>query len=102
MDLTLKQRIFIKNYLKNGNATEAAVVAYKVKNRNVAGVIASENLRKPNIVNAIIRSLDKCGLSDNYLAIGLRQIIESGTGIKANAETTTKGIELAFKLHKYL
>ncbi|HUV42971.1 MAG TPA: terminase small subunit [Patescibacteria group bacterium] len=37
MKLTFKQRLFIANYLKTGNATKAAARAYNVKSRNVAG-----------------------------------------------------------------
>ncbi len=49
--LTRKQRIFIEWWLAHpkASATEAAVQAYDVKNRNVANAIAAENLAKPSI-----------------------------------------------------
>ena len=47
--LTSKQAKFAKEYLETGNATEAAVRAYKPKNRATARSIGSENLTKPNI-----------------------------------------------------
>ena len=51
MTLSIKQRRFIDHYLESGNATEAAKRAgYSEK---TAAVIGSENLRKPNIRDAI-------------------------------------------------
>lgn len=47
--ITNKQKKFIDEYLNIGNATEAAMQAYKPKNRATARSIGSENLTKPNI-----------------------------------------------------
>jgi len=44
--LTLKQRKWIKEYIETGNATEAAMRIYDVKDREVAANIGSENVRK--------------------------------------------------------
>jgi phage terminase small subunit len=49
MELSRKQEKFADEYVKTGNATEAAMAAYKPKNRNTAHSIGSENLRKPAI-----------------------------------------------------
>lgn len=55
--LTLKQRRFIDAYIETGNATEAARRAgYREK---AAYAIGAENLRKPQIQNAIQERLDK-------------------------------------------
>ena len=61
--LSLKQQKFISDYLKTGNATEAALRNYDVKDRSVARRIGSENLSKPDI-RALLdsfaaRSLDR-------------------------------------------
>jgi phage terminase small subunit len=63
--LTDLQAEFVNQYFLCGlNATEAVVQAgYKVKNRNVAGVIGSENLRKPKIRNAIDERLQENAMS---------------------------------------
>ena len=47
--MTLKQKKFSNIYLESGNATEAAMQAYKPKKRATARSIGSENLTKPNI-----------------------------------------------------
>jgi hypothetical protein len=46
MDLTLKQRKWIKEYIETGNATEAAMRVYDCKDRDSANAIGSENLAK--------------------------------------------------------
>ena len=46
---TPKQKIFIDEYTKTGNATEAASKAYKCNNRMTAASIGKENLWKPYI-----------------------------------------------------
>jgi len=51
--LTKKQRIFVKEYIKNENGTQSALKAYDTKSENVANVIAVENLRKPMIVEVL-------------------------------------------------
>lgn len=52
--LSKKQKGFVKDYIKTGNATEAAERNYNVKNRNVANNIGAENLAKPSIVKEIM------------------------------------------------
>lgn len=47
--LTLKQQRYIEEYLKTGNATEAASKVYNTKNRDVAKSIWCENFTKPYI-----------------------------------------------------
>jgi phage terminase small subunit len=72
MPLTARQRSFIANYIKDPNATQAAVAAgYSVK---TAQVIGSENLRKPLVREAIEKALAKNGLSIDRVAEELRRI----------------------------
>lgn len=55
--LTKKQREFVKEYVDTGNGTKAALEVYDTDSINTASSIASENLRKPNIINAIQEAL---------------------------------------------
>ncbi len=48
-DLTLKQSRFLQEYIRTGNATEAAMLTYDCKDRVVARVIGSQNLSKLNV-----------------------------------------------------
>lgn len=60
---TLKEKKFVQEYLKTGNATEAASRSYLVKNRNVAKVIGAQNLTKLNFTDYF----DQLGLDDQSL-----------------------------------
>ena len=62
--LTIKQRKFVKTYVKNeGNGTQAVLESYKIDNPNTAGAIASENLRKPKIKEALEKALVKLDIT---------------------------------------
>lgn len=65
--LTHKQRAFAMEYVKDWNATQAAIRAgYSTE---TAGVIGHENLRKPEIRRFIDYRLEEIGLtSDRILA----------------------------------
>jgi hypothetical protein len=75
--LTLKQIKFADEYLKTGNATEAANCAYKPKNRNTAHAIGAENLRKPTIKRFIEESLEENGLNIQLIAQSLVEDIKN-------------------------
>ena len=81
--LTHKQRQFILNYIRGMSGTEAALNAYKVSSRNTAAVIASENLRKPNIL-ALINALAPKGyiLENSVKAIG--EGLQATKGVKSS------------------
>lgn len=51
--LTPKQEIFVSEYLKTGNATEAARRAGYKGNDNTLAQVGNENLRKPNVVKRL-------------------------------------------------
>ena len=58
MKLTPKQKAFVREYKKNGgNGTKAAIKAGY--SENTADVIATENLRKPNIREALVQEEKK-------------------------------------------
>jgi hypothetical protein len=61
LDLTFKQRKWIKAYIETGNATEAAIKSYDCKgNRVTAANIGSENLAKLQIPDL----MEEMGLTD--------------------------------------
>ena len=57
MALTNKQKAFVKEYLVDLNATQAAIRAKYSK--KTAGAIGEENLKKPDIAKAIQAEMDK-------------------------------------------
>lgn len=64
--LTLKQKRFADEYIKTGNGTQSALNAYDT-NSNTAGVIASENLRKPSVEAYIAKRMNARELSREYV-----------------------------------
>lgn len=55
--LTDRERLFVSEYLVDLNWTQAAIRAWYSK--KTAANIASENLRKPHIINAMAKAKDK-------------------------------------------
>lgn len=61
-ELSKKEKGFVKDIIKTGNATKAALNNYEIESKNkenVAGSIGSENLRKPKIIKALKPALER-------------------------------------------
>lgn len=107
--LTKKEKGFIKDFVKTGNATKAVLKNYDTKNENTAGAIGSENLRKPKIQKAIKSIADQIPdslLVEKHLELlrvpkitrtmkrGLITDIEESTDVQA----LKAGLDMAYKL----
>ncbi len=73
--LTKKREGFVEDYIETGNATEATVRNYDVKDRDVAKAVGSELLTFPNVIEAIENrrkslkdALIEEGITEKYLA----------------------------------
>lgn len=102
-NLTIKQRKFVRAYLKSGNATDAVLEAgYNAKNRITASAIGSEHLARPKIQNAFARAMESAGLTDDYLVERLNKIVYAGTSQialdKANPDQAIRAIDTIAKL----
>ena len=79
--LTAKQSLFVKEYLIDLNATQAAIKAgYSNKS---AKEIGCENLTKPNIAKAIQTAMDK---RSNRLEITQDSVLKNIESLRAKAE----------------
>jgi hypothetical protein len=72
--LTLKQKLFVNEYVKTKNGKKAVLKVYDTKNENVASSIASTMLRKENVKLSIEKILARVGYNpessiDNLIAI---------------------------------
>lgn len=74
--LTIKQAKFTKEYLKTGNGVQAIKKAYGIKDSNTAGVMAHENLRKPNIQEAVQDAAAKLGINPEYVLGGIKEVFD--------------------------
>lgn len=63
--ITVKQSKFIKEYLKDGNGTRAALVAYDTKDKVTAASIAYENLKK--LHNPMSMLMEEMGITPKSL-----------------------------------
>jgi phage terminase small subunit len=105
-DLTLKQRKWIKVYLECGNATEAAMQVYDVKNRDSANAIGSENLAKLSYQEF----LEEAGITDNLIQKKIMEGLDATkvvSAVKTNREAgadSTDFIDVPdfMARHKYL
>ena len=94
--LNTRQARFVRAKTMGHNNTESAIMAGYSKRS--AGVTGSKLLRNTKIIKA----LEDNGLTDSVLAKTIKTNIERGTGIKADANTATKNVELALKLKGYM
>lgn len=101
MGLTAKQNLFVKEYLVDLNATQAAIRAgYSEK---TAHDIGCENLKKPNIAKAIQEAMDarsqRTEITADYVLTGIQDTVERcrETGDAFNPNAALKGFELLGK-----
>lgn len=110
--LTKKEKGFVTEYLKTGNGTLSALKNYEIESEhpaNVAAAIASENLRKPKIAQAIAEALPDGLLAEKHLALlnkkevvtknnvttGEVDVIATG---EIDVQAVAKGLDMAYKL----
>ena len=96
--ITLKQRVFIQKYLESGNGTQSALEAYDTNDPEVASVIASENLTKPNIKDEIQRVLSSKGLTLQDITSKLGTIANE-KDIRPTASDSIRALDILLKLH---
>lgn len=91
MSLTVKQQKFANEYIKSGNATEAAIKAGYSK--KTARSIGQENLTKPDIINYVRKRMKE--ISDSKVA-NQQEILEYLSSVMRGEQTedvaTAKGI----------
>lgn len=113
--LTKKQRGFVKDYVMTGNGTESALANYEIGRVHgtqspevVAASIATENLKKPQIAEAVEKgqqtlksALEKQGVTPEKIAKKIDQLLddEDGTNIDKGLKHATAiyGVEDAQK-----
>jgi phage terminase small subunit len=77
--LTNKQRAFIEEYLRDFNATQAAIrCGYS---QRTAYSIGQENLKKPEIAEVIKARLDEMTMQTDEILLGLTQQARSDIGV---------------------
>jgi phage terminase small subunit len=80
--ITIKQSKFLKEYLKHGNGTKAALAVYDTKDYNSAAQIAHENLKK--LENPMALLMESMGITPKSL---IETVDEARQAIKVNEFT---------------
>ena len=100
---TLKQRGYVKDLLETKNGTEAVMRNYNVKDRNVAKVISSENLTKPNIKAMMEEALEGVGLTKEKIAKGIEEASHANNPIVFEGEVVSEypAHDTRLKAHRF-
>jgi phage terminase small subunit len=102
--LTRKQEVFVEKYIETGgNGTKAALDAYDTDNYMTAAAIASENLTKPKVQNALAEALPDDLLAKVHLEglFATRAIFNKdgdNVGEDADFGIRAKYLDMAYKL----
>ena len=96
--LTKPERDFVRAYVKTGNVTKSAEIAYPNQKKKHIAKQGSKVLCRDRVKKKIIEILDNEGLTDEYIAKSLKHNIDEGVGVDANANTANKSLEIAIKL----
>jgi hypothetical protein len=91
--LSTKGRTFVLNLAEGKNATEAALVSYDCKNRDVARTIGCRMAKEPDIELALADLLAQEGLPKRQRIRHLKRLIESN-----DLSAVSRGLETSFKL----
>lgn len=104
-DLTLKQKMFVKEYLKTGVKAQAYRAAFGSKgDRAKESSYGAMVYKKPKVRKAIEEALEGADLSDDFAARTLKEVVDKG---KDNLDDTRptdvlKALEMFFKLKGHL
>lgn len=99
---TLKQKKFVKEYLKSGNKRQSAKIAYQTDSNEYADRLSKMNSHSKIVRAYMQKLLDQHGMSDEKIAETLTLLREAGTTPKAlkraTPELALKAIQEAIKL----
>lgn len=97
--LTPKQAKFVKGIAEGKSATQAALSAYDVKNYGTAAVVATENLNKPNIREAVQRALEHHQLTPEMALEPVKKaLLYKGDTERESLEMNLKGVGIYQRL----
>lgn len=102
-ELTLKEKSFVKEYVKNGgNGTQAALTAFNTKKKNAQGT-AWKVLQRPHITEAIEEVLNRKGLTLDDLSRYAKQVITKGISEgNPSFAAASNMIQFGYKLHNVI
>lgn len=104
--LSIQEHKFVNEVVKDGNASRAMGYGYPNMKPVIRGKHATSVLKRPRVQKAIVKKLDEIGLTEEYIAENIKELVESGKGNgafkQANANTSKGALELAIKMRERL
>lgn len=103
--LTVKQYLFIKEFLNNGFVGNRAIKAvYNTKNTRNADNLYRSNSNNPIVIETLRQALGINNLNEEYIATKLKKVIDAGTTKEALERTTPdhaiKALKITSDLYK--
>ncbi len=107
--LSPKEQAFVEEYIKTGNGTQSALKVYDTDDDNVAANVASQNLRKPKIVDYITEKLNDKMLAEKHLMLLNKEevIVRNNVSTKKieviptgqmDVQAVKAGLDMAYKI----
>lgn len=93
-NLTIKQRMFVKEYASTGNATQAALHSYNCSTPKSADAVARETLDNPRVQLAISELMKERGLDNENLLSTHKELLES-----SDPAIRLRALDMAYKLN---
>ena len=76
--LTTKQKAFAEEYIRNGgNGTQAALKTYDTDDYPTANAIAGENLQKPLVIEELIKTARRLGVTEEKIVSPVIDALDS-------------------------
>jgi hypothetical protein len=101
--VNIKQRKFVREYVKTGNITQSAFEAYNHKTRNSAASHGSQLLKGENIQRAILEAMDNSEMSPEWILAKKKKLINKGMqdleDSKVSPEVLNKSLDGLLKLY---
>jgi phage terminase small subunit len=76
--LSVKQKKYVREFVRTGNGTKAALEAYDTKDNKTASVISAENQNKPLIKQAIEDALLHLEITPQWILGKHKRLVEDG------------------------
>lgn len=101
--LTAKQKRFVAEYLKTGNASGAVRAAYDTKDK-YAATMGYQLLNTPKIAAKIEEAMKAANLDEDFAVRALKGIIEAGSEAldEVKPGDALRGLEMFFKMKGYM
>lgn len=96
--LNLRQKSFVKEFIRDGNATRAVKEVYGYGDNNACAATGSRLLRNVNIQKEIRELLQSEGINLKLVFDSLKTNLVKGAGVQARASDSNRAAELLLKV----